>query len=128
MELCDRVPQIDRPNFPISKIIDIIPRLLFKGEEIKIEKAMKIQKLKASTSAYLNSWGQYAYITGIMIYEDLSLIHQAHGEMEYYKMEKDRQEIEVKLEKDADQERPGTESTKDATFTSREKFGTPNKK
>ncbi|CAI2368516.1 unnamed protein product [Moneuplotes crassus] len=115
MELTDRVPQIDRPNFPITNLIQTIPRLLFKPEDLGIQRAQGKEgknrvQMSASTAVYLNSCAQYAYITGALVYEDLALIHQAKGDMEYHKMEKDK---EVDKVNDKEKQRVGTESTKD---------------
>jgi hypothetical protein len=70
MELCDKVPHVDRPNFSISNIVNIIPRLLFSKDFYKIESEVTISDKVSYTSTYLNSTGEYAYITGILIYED----------------------------------------------------------
>lgn len=84
---------------------------------------MKVVKVRASTSAYLNSCNQYAYITGILVYEDLSLFHDANQEMEYLVINNPKEENQNKAQDPKEESkthgiREGTESTKDATFTS----------
>ena len=125
MELCDRIPQIDRPNFSITNIVDIIPRLLFKREDLKVEKSVNTSRLTSFTSTYLNSCGEYAYITGLLIYEDLSLAYEAHQEMDYYKKEKFENGKQNLGKRTLDSNgREGTSTTKDDTFTS-VNFGQP---
>ena len=42
MELFDRLPQFDRENVKISKIIDIIPKMLFDAKRLKISVSILI--------------------------------------------------------------------------------------
>jgi hypothetical protein len=121
MECCDRMPQTDRPHFPISNLVEIIPRLLFNNNSLKVESSVSIKDEIVSTSAYLTSLGEYAYITGLIFYEDLSLVYEGHQDMRYLRQKrKERQMEEEKLNKvkGGAEVRGDTESTKDNTFTS----------
>ena len=71
MEWCDRIPHIDRPSFPISQVIDLIPRLLFNKQEIRVETSRAIKDEFWSTSVYLSSVGEYMYITGLLLHSNL---------------------------------------------------------
>lgn len=92
MELWDQIPHIDRPGFQISQIADLIPRLLFAGHEVKMETSRSIKDEISSTSVYLSSAGEYAYIVGLLMYEDLSLYQEAYQNMNYLK-ERKREQI-----------------------------------
>ena len=88
MELLNQVPHIDRPGFQISQISSLIPRLLFAGHEIKMETSRSIKDEISSTSVYLSSAGEYAYIVGLLMYEDLSQYQDAYQNMLYLKERK----------------------------------------
>lgn len=120
MELLNKVPHLDRPNFAISTIVEIIPRLLFNKNYLKIDNSMRSTDVVSHTATYLTASGNYAYITGLLIYEDLSLVYDAHQEMKdvkQHKSEKEQKELNKGATATLDP-RAGTESTKDNTFTS----------
>ena len=117
LECWDKIPQIDRPNFSISSIVDIIPRLLYNKKNLCVEKEVNAPQLYSSTSAYLNSCGEYAYIVGLLVYEDLSSVSQADQEMNYFKEQKAEEDRIREKKTLVSLGREGTESTKDATFT-----------
>ena len=73
MELIDQVPHIDRPGFPISHLTDVIPRLLFTSHEFRMKTSQSIPDEISATSVYITSVGEYAYMVGLLIYEDLSI-------------------------------------------------------
>lgn len=75
MELMNQVPHVDRQGFPISHLADIIPRLLFTNREFKVKTSSPIPDEVSATSVYITSVGEYAYIVGLLIYEDLSVFH-----------------------------------------------------
>lgn len=83
---------------------------------------------------YLTSTGQYAYITGLLIYEDLSLVYDSYYDLIDYKQEKEEKHEKEKLEQIRNKTtlitdpRIGTESTKDNTFTSTLLGGNKNKR
>lgn len=98
MELCDQIPHIDRPGFQISQVAELIPRLLFSGNEIKMETSRSIKDEISYSSVYLSSAGEYAYIVGLLMYEDLSLYQEAYQNMIYLK-ERKREQILKKRQK-----------------------------
>jgi hypothetical protein len=99
--------------------VDIIPRLLFRKDALKVESSVSIRDEISHTATYLNSCGEYAYITGLLTYEDLSLVYDAHQDMMVYKRQKkEAHEEEAKTKQTLVSLREGTETTKDNTFTS----------
>lgn len=118
MECCDRIPHIDRPNFSIANIVEIIPRLLFNRHSLKLETSRSVKDEFAHTSTYLTASGEYAYISGLLMYEDLSQIYDAHQDMNYLKQRKKEKEEEMRNKNTmVSVGRGETESTKDNTFT-----------
>ena len=85
MECWDRVPHADRPNFPISQVIDLLPHLLFSANELRIETSRSVKDEISSTSVYLSSVGEYMYVSGLLMYEDLSQYQEANASMKELK-------------------------------------------
>lgn len=54
MECCDMVPPIDRPNFPITNIVELIPRLLFDKNALRVETTRTVNEDFSFTSVYLS--------------------------------------------------------------------------
>ena len=98
MELCDQIPHIDRPGFQISQVAELIPRLLFSGHEIKLETSRSIKDEISYSSVYLSSAGEYAYIVGLLMYEDLSLYQEAYQNMILLKRTEARADFKEKTE------------------------------
>lgn len=76
LDVLDRVPVIDRSSLPISQVIDIIPRQLFRTDLISIRNldVESIAPVKSHSAIYLPGCDQYAYITGLLFYECISNI------------------------------------------------------
>jgi hypothetical protein len=71
MEVLDKVPPVDRTSLPISQIINIIPRQLFKKELLRLRNldVFSIDHRVSHSSIYLPASDMYAYLTGILFYE-----------------------------------------------------------
>ena len=93
MEWWDRVPHIDRPNFPISHVIDLIPRLLFSKSELKIETSRSNKDEIRCTSIYLSSVGEYMHVAGLLTYEDLSQYQDAYANMRNHKQKREENDL-----------------------------------
>lgn len=121
MECLNRIPHIDRPQFPISNIVELIPRLLFDKNSFRVETARSIKDEISYTSVYLPSSNEYAYITGLIIFEDLAMIQDAYEDKAYLiqrKKEKEAKEEEKRMQSKLNPEsREETMSTSDnSTF------------
>ena len=79
------MPHADRPNFPISQVIDLLPHLLFSANELRIETSRSVKDEISSTSVYLSSVGEYMYVSGLLMYEDLSQYQEANASMKELK-------------------------------------------
>jgi hypothetical protein len=74
LKILDRVPVIDRAYLPISEVVNILPRQLFRNENIWLKISDVIDSLPDefnSSSILLPGWSKYAYITGILFYENI---------------------------------------------------------
>jgi hypothetical protein len=71
MVWCDQLPNWDRSNFPISSIVDIIPKMLFKSDAYKITDMPNSNSECAYTSIFLPHINIYAYWAGVLYYEKL---------------------------------------------------------
>lgn len=79
MKVLDRVPILDRDKFPISSVIDIVPRQLFnKGLNILKKEGIDqrgdfhlAEPIYRHSSIFLPEIQKYAYITGVLIRENL---------------------------------------------------------
>ena len=75
MALLQRLPPTDRSHFPISGIIDLIPRLLFTNNNFKVDTSSTIKDDFSSSCVYIPSVNEYAYIVGKLIYDDIASSH-----------------------------------------------------
>lgn len=75
-EVLDKVPLIDRASLPISQVIDIIPRQLFRKEALSLRNidVDSIGSKISHSSIYLPGSDMYAYITGMLFYERIDNI------------------------------------------------------
>jgi hypothetical protein len=80
-EVLDRVPSIDRTSLPISQVINIIPRQLFRKERLSLRNIdVESVGIKIShSSIYLPGSDMYAYITGMLFYERIDSIISSDG-------------------------------------------------
>jgi hypothetical protein len=90
-EVLDRVPSIDRTSLPISQVINIIPRQLFRKERLSLRNIdVESVGIKIShSSIYLPGSDMYAYITGLLFYERIDSIISSDGIHNKYEFEDD---------------------------------------
>ena len=71
MSLGDQVPSVDRGYFPISRVVDVIPRMLFERDKYKISAFASSTDQISFTAVYLPHIQMYAYCAGLLYYEAL---------------------------------------------------------
>ena len=122
----ERVPPTDRSHFPISGIIDLIPRLLFDNNCFKVDTSSAIKDDFSSSSVYIPRVNEYAYIVGKLVYDDIACSYNTFESEDDFMLGKDDKYNDIgkiKLSKLTFENRGDTMSTSDnSTFKSNTTF------
>lgn len=74
----DQLPDFDRVDIPISRIVDIIPKMLFSRDAYKIMTDNDGKSLMSQTSILVPLANKYAYVVGLLYYENLDVHYELH--------------------------------------------------